>query len=536
VKHALILCAESQVLISFEAARAGAADLKFKLESAQVKEQERTAQYAALEASNKNLLSRVAAAEDEVGSLRMDIAHVQEREAGLLHEVDGLHTELDSLAQQRQHENDIWAEKYLALQTMHEAAARETQAKTASALEDAKRRTSDALLDRRKAEEQFHKMQTVNLSLNAALEKHRSDHESAIDSWVAARTELEAQIQALRRVVSSKDSEIEMRRAEETKNRATDMQTIKDLKQLISSRTTDFVELLSSSQKAAKSLYQELVAGKSKLADLTNQTLLLKNFCLQLHSKLSLPVSKLQPELDRVFETLFEKLSGVCERHDTANDDLATLRVAVEEEKRRAVLAEEEISRTERRLSMASADSKAEVGKVQQQLLEAQQHLQAAESDRAEIEARLQRTQEALDAVSEQAHNLQLENQKLQGTVRDKTTSDTTGSQADPLIDKMDQMTRLLKQSESDRVDKDQKINSLQEQIKALIANIKSLDETNKVLKRDLKVLQTSKDSLLQPPTTSTTAIAVQQYQLQLKQTQDLLKVQILHYRTFLRV
>jgi chromosome segregation ATPase len=515
------------VLTSFESARATAADLKFKLEASQNKEQERLRQYNALEVVNKNLLVRVAAAEGEVGALKNDISHLQEKDAGMLHEIDSLHSELDSLSKQRQHENDIWAEKYVALQSLHESSSQDATSRFNVAIEDAKRRISDASLDRDRVEEQFHKMQAVNLSLNSTLEKHRSEHNLALEAWVATKKDLEDQLQVLRRTVSGKDAEIDARRMEEARNRANDLQKIKDLKQSLSDRSTSFVEVLGNTQKTLKSLHQEVAAGKAKLMDVGNQALLLKNFCLQLQSKLSLPVNKLQPEIERVFEILFEKMSGLNSRHDSSQDDVASLRVAIEEEKSRAVLAEEEVSRVERRLATAISESKAEITKVQQDLSEAQKKLRASESDRGDVVTRLQRAQEALEAVSTQAHTLQLENQKLQACLRDISSSDTSTAQnaiAAGLNEKVEQMTVLLKQAGNDRVDKEQKILNLQEQIKTMTGNLKSLDEKNQYLKQSLaqkeKELISSKGSANPSP-----SLAEQQYLLQLKQTQEILRV-----------
>lgn len=516
-----------QVLISFESTRAAAADLKFKLEASQNKEQERLQQYNALEMTNKNLLVRVAAAEGEVGALKNDISHLQEKDAGMLHEIDRLHSELDTMFKQRQHENDIWAEKYVALQSLHESSSQDATARFNAAIEDAKRRISDAALDRDRVEEQFHKMQAVNLSLNSTLEKHRSEHNAALEGWVTAKKDLEGQLQVLRRAVSEKNAEIDARRTEEVRNRASDLQKIKDLKQLLSDRSTSFVEVLGNTQKILKSLHQEVAAGKAKLMDMGNQALLLKNFCLQLQSKLSLPVNKLQPEIERVFEILFEKMSGLNFRHDSSQDDVASLRVTIEEEKSRAVLAEEEVSRVERRLAVVLSESKAEITKVQQDLSEAQNKLRASESDRGEVGTRLQRTQEALEAVSTQAHTLQLENQKLQASLRDISSSDASAAQnavAVGLNEKVDQMTVLLKQAENDRADKEQIILNLKEQIKTMAGNLKSLNDTNQSLKQNLA--QKEKEFILSKGSASPSpSLAEQQYLLQLKQTQEILRV-----------
>jgi hypothetical protein len=109
----------------------------------------------------------------------------------------------------------------------------------------------------------------------------------------------------------------------------------KYLRAELNNRSNSFIETLSAMQTMIKSISKEVSDWKVKHRELSNQAQLLQNFCMQLKEKLSTsPISKMQPELCKVFEILFAKISVLREKNDEVQDEVAVLHVGVEEEKR----------------------------------------------------------------------------------------------------------------------------------------------------------------------------------------------------------
>lgn len=109
----------------------------------------------------------------------------------------------------------------------------------------------------------------------------------------------------------------------------------KELRAEAATKSDNFIKTLSATQAMIKSLFKEMMEGKSKFREVRNQVQLLQNFCMQLQEKLSSSrINKLQPELCKVFEILFSKMSVLREKNDDIQDEIATLHVGVEEERR----------------------------------------------------------------------------------------------------------------------------------------------------------------------------------------------------------
>jgi chromosome segregation ATPase len=182
---------------------------QYKLDKAQNKEAGTGAQCKAYDGQINSLQSRIEASEKEVLKKNSELEHYHDELETLHHEIDSLHRDVDQLSKQRQTENDIWANKFVAIQAELASNQEEWKDKYNSAVSDAKKRTVDAVEDRRRAEEQFHAAQDSAVALHDSMDELRREHQSYIESSNQTKNELGELVTSLRRQGSAKDVELE---------------------------------------------------------------------------------------------------------------------------------------------------------------------------------------------------------------------------------------------------------------------------------------------------------------------------------------
>lgn len=276
-------------------------------------------------------------------------------------------------------------------------------------------------------------------------------------------------------------------------------------------------------------LKREMLDGKSEFNDICNQTQLLKKFCVQLQDKIShSPLNKLQPELEKVFDTLFDKINGLRESNEGINNDIATLQVTVEEERSRSLMCEEEISKLEHQISTSSVERNNETFKFKQELQEMASRVEDAMEMKNDANDRYERLQANFENTTKQNKTLQLANQKLHTNIRDQASSrseavSSTGEQ----YEKIEQLKSLQQESEREKTELLKSMNVLKEEIISLKNSLNPVQQENDLLKGELKKKDEEMEAKINLQSQSITKLqnTAQQYQLQLKTAQDILQV-----------
>lgn len=148
-----------EMLLQLDQAKGELGEAKFRLEAVSGKHADALNQSKQVESNSQALLARIDASEKEVVSINIQIEEITEEKEALHHEILNLQKDLDTLAQQRQNENDIWAEKYVTLQGEMVTAQEEAKDRFNASLADAKSRIVSAVKDRKSAEEKLHSAQ-----------------------------------------------------------------------------------------------------------------------------------------------------------------------------------------------------------------------------------------------------------------------------------------------------------------------------------------------------------------------------------------
>ena len=518
-----------QVLLQMDKLKEEMCGMKFKMNGASSKEASLLKQCEEAEARAKSLVSRIDASEREVVSIKNQIDQVNEEKEALRHEIASLHHDLDTLSQQRQNENDIWAEKYVNLQEEMVSAQEELKANFKDSLTDAKRRITSAVEERRIAEEKLQSAQEDIVSLHDTMDNMRKDHEEAVEKWKQSKGDLEDLVISVRRQSSAKDAEIEKLHMELTKQRETSRVTIKELKEDLEERSSNFVEVLGHTQTMISALKRQVLDNRSEYGELSNQTQLLHKFCSQLHERNSKsPLRRIEPELEKVFETLFEKLSVLRQSNEGVHDDMAVMQVSLEEERNRSLLCEEEISRLEHHISTLEQEKINEVGKYKQQLDEMRSKVEDAFAERDDVIGRHKRVQATLDAATQQNKSLQTANNKLHDTIRSHVSSKSqTLSSSSEQYEKIEQLKTLNSELERGKDEMEKSMNSLTNELKTLKASIEPLQAENRSLSAEIQKKNEEMQAKIDSQSKSMAKVqaTVQQYKQQLQSTQEVMSV-----------
>ena len=130
-----------EVMMQLEQTRIELSNKKFELNSAKEKQGDIIKRSDDAERQKTTLMTRINASEKEVSAMHVRIDQILAEKDGLQHDVHSLQSDIDAMTLQRQNENDIWAEKYVALQAEMVAVQDEAKKRYNVALADAKKRS-----------------------------------------------------------------------------------------------------------------------------------------------------------------------------------------------------------------------------------------------------------------------------------------------------------------------------------------------------------------------------------------------------------
>jgi DNA repair exonuclease SbcCD ATPase subunit len=286
--------------------------------------------------------------------------------------------------------------------------------------------------------------------------------------------------------------------------------------------------MLGTMQTAIQRLKEDSLKNREYVREVMAQFAVLKAFCEQIWDKTHPPLEAWKGELSAAFVKLFGKYRELKDTIEDTRDDVRRAQLSKEEERSKTLMLEETVSRLEHELSsyevkITEAEMKG-TEKVSQQKIKIDNLLK----ERSEMELRIQRLQQSLDAATSQARTLQFSNHNIQTTLGDSTVRNSAVKQE--IQGKLNQLSNQLKRAIQERDTQIQISEELQRRLDGMAGQISVANKITEEAKMSSNRQKTETETLAANYAQSLAAVqtTTAQYQDQLKHTQELLKVPLL--------
>lgn len=286
-----------------------------------------------------------------------------------------------------------------------------------------------------------------------------------------------------------------------------------------------YVAMLSTMQTAIQRLKDDSLKNREFVREVMAQFAVLKAFCEQIWDKTHPPLESWKGELSSAFVKLFSKYQALKDNIEDTKDDVRRAQLSKEEERSKTLMLEETVSRLEHEISSYEMKIKEAEYKGQEKVAQQKQKIDNLMKERSDMELRIQRLQQSLDAATSQARTLQLSNHNIQTTLGDSTVRNSAVKQE--IQGKLNQLSTQLKRAIQERDSQMQISEELQKRLDALQAQINLANKVSEDAKLDVNRHKTETEALAANYAQSLAAVqtTTAQYQDQLKHTQELLKV-----------
>ena len=283
--------------------------------------------------------------------------------------------------------------------------------------------------------------------------------------------------------------------------------------------------MLSTLQTAVKRLKEDGVHSRELVREVMAQFAVLGAFCEQLWDKTHPPLEAWKGELHQVFKKLVVKFRSLKDIIEDTKDDVRRAQLSKEEERSKTLMLEESVSRLEHELSAYENRVEDTESRGKEKLTLQKSKIDELMKERADMEQRLQRMQQSLDAATSQARALQAANHSIQTSLGDSTAKNSAVKQE--VQGKLNQLATQLKRAAQERDQQTKLADELQRKLDRAMSAIEAAQNMSEQAKADSEKKQSDTEAISQRHAQAMAAMQATtiQYQEQLKQTQELLKV-----------
>ena len=500
-------------------------EMQFAVQQANGKTEAANETIKQLEAQVEALEEQVADNDKKITKLTQQLQNSNKDKESLEQELEQMGNELVVQAKQRQLDQERWTAKLQSAKKEMEDAAQETKSHAESFALEAQRRAAEALDAQRLAEEKYLSVQSECGDLHSLIQQAQIDHQSALEGWEAQQEDLEGTIAELEKKLELSGEEIEHVHGTMLEEREKAQMQMSAVKKEMAKRGERYVAMLDTLQMAIKRLKEDSVSNREQVREVVAQFAVLGSFCEQLWEKTHPPLENWKGELSVVFTKLFNKIKNGQEAIEDYRDDVRRAQLAKEEERSKSLMLEENVSRLEHEIA-SKENNVVEAETRSKEKLESQKaKIDGLMKDRSDLEMRVQRLQQSLDAATSQARNLQYSNHNIQTTLGDSSAKQSALKQE--AHGKLNEVTSQLKRVTQERDIEQMQKNELQKTLDAMRASI----EEAKIMKEQAAAEMAKQKEDMEATLSrhnaamSSAGATTGQYQNQLKQTQELLKV-----------
>lgn len=478
-----------------------------------------------LEEHNAELDAAMFQLQDADAQQHGELLRKDEAIAALQHDLEQVKIELAAVARAKQVDQQKWVEKFAAIQRESQGAIEQTKAHAEEFAMDAQKHAADSSAARQQAEEKCSAAQAECAELHKLIEELQAQHRSDQQGWEQQRDELQANcVNYQRQCYSAADQLKKANEAREAEREALQA-ALKAGKEEQVLRGDQFVQAMSVVQVAVRKYRDEALVARERARENANTVAQLQKVVCVLKERFNGSWGMYQPEVEIVVRALFGKMTEARKQVEESRDGMRRLQVAVEDEKARAIALEDMLNKSEYDRSAMGSRSADAARMAEERLSQSRARIEALGLEKDEVEVRLKRQQASLESVMAQSRAIQVANQNMQSALNASSTKFAAMKQ-----DCDSRITQLAAENRS--LQEDKQVQAAQgEQARA---QVKRLTDELARLKAQLELAQAEivrigkaneAGQLKRSNAAEATTLQLGQYQKQLKQTQDILKV-----------
>jgi len=478
-----------------------------------------------LEEQNAELEAQMFQLQETDAQQHAELLRKDEAISALHHDVEQLKIELAAVSRAKQVDQQKWVEKFAAIQRESQSAIGQTKAHAEEFAMDAQKHAADATAARKQAEEKCSAAQDECAELHKLIEDLQAQHRADQQGWEQQRDNLQANCvnyqrqcysaaDMLKKATEAHDSECESLQSA--------LKAGKDEQVL---RGDQFVQAMSVVQLAVRRYRDESLVAREKARENANLVAQLQKVVCVLKDRFNGSWGMYQPEVEGAMKTLFNKTTDARKQLDEARDTSRKLQVAVEDEKANAIALEDMLNKSEYdRSAMGSRNADA-ARMAEERLAQSRARIDALGLEKEEVEVRLKRQQASLESVMAQSRAIQVANQNMQSALNASSTKFAAMKQdCDSRITQLTAEGRALQQArDSQAVQAEQAKLQVKRLTDELVREKAQLELAQTDVARVEKANEASQ--LKRSNAAEATTQQLGQYQKQLKQTQEILKV-----------
>ena len=403
----------------------------------------------ASEAQVKSMEAHIKELDNEITDLNRQLKNEKLESASIEEEISHLGAELLVQTKQREQDQKRWAERLEMAQKEMLASAEEAKAQAEEFALDAQRRAAESIESRKRAEEKYLNIQVECSELHTLIQEAQETHQQALEDWQQQHEELEGVISDLERRNALAEDEIDNMHSLLVAEREQHAETIQTLKQELYARGERYVAMLGTLQTALSRIKLDASTNREKVRETVAQFTVVRAFADQIWGNIHPPLEGWKAELSLVHKGLIVKCKVARDNVENHKDDIRRLALAKEEERSKTLMLEEAVSRLEHEISsydqkIIDADTKAN-----QKVVLMRDKVDQMTSEKQEMEGRIQRLQQSLDAQVAQSRQLQSSNQSIQNNLGASTAKQTAAKSE--IQGKISQLSSQLKRANQER-------------------------------------------------------------------------------------
>lgn len=478
----------------------------------------------ALEERNAELDATAFALQDTDAQQHAEILRRTEVEAALRHELEQLKTELAGVTRAKQVDQQKWLEKFAVMQRESQAAIAQTKEHAEEFAMDAQKHAADATAARLQAEEERGAVQTECGELQKLIEELQAQQRTDQQGWEEQRETLQASCVSYQRQFYA--AEDQLRKATEAAEveRGELQALLRAGKEDQVHRGDQFIQTMSVVQQAVRKYRDEALVARENARENATYVAHLQKTVSVLKAQFNGSWTMYEPEVEVALKTLSGKALDARKQLEEARDGARRLQVSVEEEKARAIALEDLLNKNEYERSALSSRGAEAAQMAEERLAQSRARVEALGLEKEEVEVRLRRQQASLESVMAQSRAIQVANQNMQSALNASSTKFAAMKQ-----DSDQRITQLAAEVRSLREDRESYVASTDQaraQAKRLADELARQRAQFELVQSELSRAEKANEAgqLKRSNAAEAATQQMNQYQKQLKQTQDILR------------
>eukprot|EP01038_Epipyxis_sp_PR26KG_P013469 gene13469-18067_t len=473
----------------------------------------------------KKVNAKVAKLEEKILDYQHSQKSLLDDKHNLCAQIDFLKSELSTTTKKSKIELDKTNQTISTIQQEATSQLEEMKANYEDLLIEAQKRYAELTNSRQECEEQKNILQNQCQDLHKLVEQIQTEHQAELDQHVHGKSNAFETISKLKRNLDDSVRECELLKQKNNSDKLTYSAMEKDLKQRFAQSNEKYIESINTFQSSLIVLHKKLSSERSTNRETLNKLALFKKKNSLLHESRHNSIVEFKQELVASLRIIHTNEMKATEALESESDEIRRLKLEKEELISKNLTYEEQLSRLEHELGYENRKNgqieKDAAAKVRKQATLNEQLV----AEKEELTKQLKSSQKSLETVTNKAKELQESNQNLSNNInslnmllsQNKHDAEITNGQING------QLSRVMEERDEEK--RKNKLNL--ETIAQLQLEIQKANEDLNVYMHQMDAATKDNQTALQKQqqALSTVGGATQQYHVQVKQTQELLKV-----------